>query len=108
MRNTYVLNGITIDTIERYQGSQREVIIYGFTAHHTTQLEFLTEQTFMEGDTPIDRKLNVAMTRARQHLFMVGDAALLRNNNLFTQLLDFVYNEGGFFKRKDNGITQNP
>ena len=102
------LNGITIDTIERYQGSQREVIIYGFTAHHTTQLEFLTEQTFMEGDTPIDRKLNVAMTRARQHLFMVGDAALLRNNNLFTQLLDFVYNEGGFFKRKDNGITQNP
>lgn len=99
------LNDITIDTIERYQGSQREVIIYGFTAHHTTQLEFLAEQTFIEGDVLIDRKLNVAMTRARQHLFMVGDAALLRANTLFAKLLDFVQSKGGFLRKEDNNLS---
>ena len=88
------LNDITIDTVERYQGSQREVIIYGFTVHHAAQLDFLTEQTFVEGDATIDRKLNVVMTRARQHLFMTGHATLLRTNPLFAQLLDFVSQEG--------------
>lgn len=102
------LNDITIDTIERYQGSQREVIIYGFTVHHTSQLEFLTEQTFMEGNIPIDRKLNVAMTRARQHLFMVGDATLLRTNRLFANLLDFVHSKGGFIQREGDGLLQCP
>ena len=88
------LADITIDTVERYQGSQRDVIIYGFTVHHATQLDFLTEQTFTEDDATIDRKLNVMMTRARRHLFMAGNAALLRTNPLFARLLDFVSDKG--------------
>ena len=88
------LADITIDTVERYQGSQRDVIIYGFTVHHATQLDFLTEQTFTEDDATIDRKLNVMMTRARRHLFMAGNAALLRTNPLFARLLDFVSEKG--------------
>ena len=76
--------------------------------YHTSQLEFLTEQTFMEGNIPIDRKLNVAMTRARQHLFMVGDATLLRTNRLFANLLDFVHSKGGFIQREGDGLLQCP
>ncbi len=92
------LADITIDTVERYQGSQRDVIIYGFTVHHTTQLDFLTEQTFTEEGSTIDRKLNVVMTRARQHLFMAGNATLLRTNPLFARLLDFVSDKGAFIQ----------
>ncbi len=92
------LADITIDTVERYQGSQRDVIIYGFTVHHPMQLDFLTEQTFVEGDATIDRKLNVVMTRARQHLFMVGNATLLRTTPLFARLLDFVNDRGALIK----------
>ena len=90
------LADITIDTVERYQGSQRDVIVYGFTVHHPAQLDFLTEQTFVEDGTPIDRKLNVVMTRARHHLFMVGDATLLASNPLFARLLHFVRDNGGW------------
>lgn len=90
------LNDISIDTVERYQGSQRDVIIYGFTVQHPTQLDFLTEQTFIEDGAIIDRKLNVVMTRARQHLFMLGHATLLRTNSLFARLLNFVTNNGDF------------
>ena len=92
------LNDITIDTVERYQGSQRDIIIYGFTVCHSMQLDFLTEQTFIEGDITIDRKLNVVMTRARHHLFMVGNASLLRTNPLFTRLLQFITDRNAFIE----------
>ena len=84
------LDVITIDTVERFQGSQRDVIIYGFTVQQPAQLDFLTELSFEEDGHVIDRKLNVAMTRAREHLLLVGNAALLRQNALFANLIDVV------------------
>ena len=61
---------ISIDTVERYQGSQRDVIIYSFTIHNFSQLNFLTANTFREGEFLIDRKLIVAITRARKQLLL--------------------------------------
>lgn len=85
------LHGITIDTVERYQGSQRRYIIYGFTVKYFYQLRFLTDATFVEGGQVIDRKLNVAMTRAQEYLVLVGNARLLKNNDVFARLIDFAY-----------------
>lgn len=85
------LHPITIDTVERYQGSQRRYIIYGFTVKHFYQLRFLTDATFVEDDKVIDRKLNVAMTRAREYLMLVGNARLLKTNDVFARLIDFAY-----------------
>ena len=78
---------ITIDTVERYQGSQRDVIIYSFTVQQPYQLDFLTSACFVEDGHIIDRKLNVAMTRARKQLIMTGNVALLRRNPLFAELI---------------------
>lgn len=82
------LTNITIDTVERYQGSQREVIIYGFTARKKYQLAFLTANTFTEDGVTIDRKLNVALTRAKEQTFLVGDKDLLASNKIFAQIID--------------------
>ncbi|MBR1889826.1 MAG: AAA family ATPase [Alloprevotella sp.] len=79
---------ITIDTVERYQGSQRDIILYGFTVHSPTQLSFLTANNFRDATgTLIDRKLNVALTRARKQLFLVGNAPLLQTDSLFKRLI---------------------
>jgi hypothetical protein len=80
---------VTIDTVERYQGSQRNVIIYDFGISRLYQLDFLTASTFTddEGQT-VDRKLNVAMTRARQQLLLVGNARMLAHNPLLRQLIE--------------------
>ncbi len=78
---------ITIDTVERFQGSQREVIIYGFTVSRREQLDFLTENTFVEDGRTIDRKLNVVITRAMKRLFLVGNARLLSTVPLFRRLI---------------------
>jgi superfamily I DNA and/or RNA helicase len=78
---------ISIDTVERYQGSQRDVIIYSFTIRHPYQLDFLCANCFEEDGRTIDRKLNVAMTRARKQLLMTGCTSVLNQNPIFAQLI---------------------
>ena len=81
------LEGITIDTVERYQGSQRDVIIYSTGVQDQDGLDFLTSNCFEEDGHTIDRKLNVAMTRARKQLIITGQEALLRKNAIFSELI---------------------
>ena len=84
-----ILPDISIDTVERYQGSQRDVIIYDVGVSRQYQLDFLTASTFTddEGQT-VDRKLNVALTRARKQMIIVGCSSILRQNTLYRQLID--------------------
>lgn len=91
------LHEITIDTVERYQGSQRDYIIYGFTIQQPYQLNFLTNNVFEEDGLIIDRKLNVAMTRARLNLVLIGNPVLLNENFTFYKLMEFVRSKGGYF-----------
>ena len=91
------LHDITIDTVERYQGSQRDYIIYGFTIQKYYQLQFLTNNSFEENGTIIDRKLNVAMTRAKSHLILVGNSNLLVNDFTFYKLIEFIKSRHGYF-----------
>ena len=81
------LNEVSIDTVERYQGSQRDVIIYSFTIQQPYQLDFLTANSFEESGYTVDRKLNVAMTRARKQLLMTGCTSVLSQNALFADLI---------------------
>lgn len=72
------LSDIAIDTVERFQGSERETIIYGFTVSRASQLNFLCNAQFVdEMGVLIDRKLNVVLTRARQRTIVVGNPHLL-------------------------------
>ena len=80
---------ICIDTVERYQGSQRDVIIFSFGVTHRFQLDFLTASTFADDDgTLVDRKLNVALTRARRQMIIVGQSSVLNHVPLVRQLID--------------------
>lgn len=92
------LADVTVDTVERYQGSQRKYIIYGFTVRRATQLRFLTEHSFTDDDgAVIDRKLNVALTRAREYMICTGDASLLRTVPLFDALIAHIDGQGGYY-----------
>lgn len=81
------LEEISIDTVERYQGSQRDVIIYSTGVQDHDGLDFLTSNCFQEDGHTIDRKLNVALTRARKQLILMGNAALLKQNKIFSVLI---------------------
>ena len=96
------MHDIAIDTVERYQGSQRDVIVYGFTAKRPYQLAFLTDTEYYDAtdNAVIDRKLNVAMTRARKRLVMVGYAPLLMRDTTFRRLIEYAREKKHFLKVK--------
>ena len=77
---------ITVDTVECFQGSQRDHILFGTTVRYPYQLQLLSSTETIDGAT-VDRKLNVALTRARLQLIVVGHGALLSASPVYRALL---------------------
>jgi DNA replication ATP-dependent helicase Dna2 len=85
------LDNITIDTVERYQGGARDIILLSLCTNRYHQLESLVNLS-TEG---VDRKLNVALTRARKHLILIGNPELLRENEVYRAFIDLYAVEAG-------------
>lgn len=90
-------NDITIDTVERYQGSQRDIILFSSTIKQYYQLAMLSEPTKIEGRW-IDRKLNVAITRARKQFFLVGNGNLLRKSQAYEHFISYIEEHDGMLR----------
>lgn len=76
---------IHVDTVERFQGSARDIIIISCCCNSKLQLDQLVSLS-SEG---IDRKLNVAITRARGFLHVVGDRDVLSMNPIYKSLIEW-------------------
>jgi DNA replication ATP-dependent helicase Dna2 len=74
---------VTVDTVERYQGGARDIILLSTCCNSPQQLDSLVSLN-AEG---VDRKLNVALTRARQHLVVLGNAEVLRLDARYAEFL---------------------
>ncbi|MEM7102573.1 MAG: AAA domain-containing protein [Bacteroidota bacterium] len=85
---------ISVDTVERYQGGARNIIIISLCLNAVRQLENLVSMT---DDGKVDRKLNVALTRARQHLVILGNERVMTHNPIFENLVRFIAEKGGKF-----------
>lgn len=77
---------ITIDTVERYQGGARKIIIISLCANSFSQMRSMISLS----EEGVDRKLNVALTRAREYLVILGNPDLLRQDPIYAQLVDFL------------------
>lgn len=86
------LNEVAVDTVERFQGSERDIIIYSFCVNNLFQLRMLPN-LMQENGIWIDRKLNVVLTRARKQLFITGVESILRQNEIYAQLIGFLRKE---------------
>lgn len=93
------LNAISVDTVERFQGSQRDIIIYSFSINQFYQLDFLSNNIEDEGQI-IDRKLNVAITRAKKQLFVIGNPSILSNNLTYYRFIEFIRSKSGYIKER--------
>lgn len=72
---------LEIKTIDGFQGREKEIIIISFVrSNEESRIGFLTDY----------RRLNVAITRAKRKLIMVGDASQLCENDVYQELLDGV------------------
>lgn len=76
---------ITINTVDAFQGQERDVILISFVrSNEKGEVGFLSDI----------RRTNVAMTRAKKKLIMIGDSATLSSHPFYLKVLDFVQGEG--------------
>jgi ATP-dependent RNA/DNA helicase IGHMBP2 len=79
---------VSINTVDAFQGQERDVIAISFVrSNDRGEVGFLSDI----------RRTNVAMTRARKKLIMIGDSATLGSHPFYLELIDFVQTEG-FYK----------
>ncbi|TKJ33027.1 hypothetical protein CEE39_04455 [bacterium (candidate division B38) B3_B38] len=77
------IEGITIDTVEKFQGEEREVVIISFT--NTSKEGFGRCWDINHGGR---HRMNVALTRAKKKLILVGDSRLLEREPFYRRLLE--------------------
>lgn len=76
---------ITINTVDAFQGQERDAIAISFVrSNEKSEVGFLADI----------RRTNVAMTRARKKLIMVGDSATLGAHEFYLELVEYVQRKG--------------
>jgi len=81
---------ITVDTVERFQGSERDVIIYSTAVSKASDLNRMQSLTH---DGLIDRKLNVAISRAKEQFILLGNADILNLSSHYKQVIETINNQ---------------
>ncbi|MBT8230518.1 MAG: AAA family ATPase, partial [Bacteroidia bacterium] len=76
---------ITIDTVERYQGGARNQIIISLAVSRADMIDSISNYS----EEGVDRKLNVALTRAREHLIILGSVNILKSNPVYSELINY-------------------
>lgn len=72
---------ITANTVDSFQGQERDVIYISLVrSNEDGVIGFLSDY----------RRMNVAMTRARKKLIMIGDSATLGTHKFYSDLLEYV------------------
>jgi len=86
-RSSELRSGLAISTIDGFQGQERDVIYISLVRSNAKhEIGFLSDY----------RRMNVAMTRARMLLVVVGDSATIGNNAFYQAFLEYCDREGAY------------
>jgi len=78
---------MTIDTVDGFQGQERDLMLISLTrSNERGEIGFLSEE----------RRMNVALTRAKRKLVLIGDSSTLAVHPFFDSLLGYVEEKGGY------------
>lgn len=80
---------ITVDTVERFQGSERDMMILSLSCNNQSELRQISSFVELDGEI-IDRKLNVAISRAKSKLIIIGNGEILKNSPIYKKLLEII------------------
>ena len=79
--------GVEARTVDGYQGGERDAVVLSLTrSNEARAVGFLADE----------RRLNVAVTRARRHVAVVCDADTVRSSPFIAALLDHVADAGDY------------
>ena len=79
---------LEIKTVDGFQGREKEVVVLSFTrSNEGGRIGFLNDL----------RRLNVAITRARRKLILIGDTRTISAHPVYSRLVEYVRREGKIF-----------
>jgi ATP-dependent RNA/DNA helicase IGHMBP2 len=86
---------IEIDTVDGFQGREKEAIVISLVrSNREGEIGFLTDT----------RRMNVALTRARRKLIVIGDSATLGGHLFYAALLDYFQKIDGYHTIWEEGF----
>jgi len=78
---------LEIKSVDGFQGREKEIIILSLVrANEKEEIGFLNDL----------RRLNVAITRAKRKLIIVGDAKTLKSNKTYKNLIEYIKQNGEY------------
>ena len=77
-------SGLSVDTVDRFQGGERMVIIMSFATTSEPELESQRREFLVNPN-----RLNVALTRAQRKLILVGSVPALERLPIFGRLITY-------------------
>ncbi len=81
------LQNVAVNTIDSFQGQERDVVYLSLVrSNEKGEIGFLRDY----------RRMNVAMTRARKKLVIIGDSATLGNDRFFAEFLEYTESIAGY------------
>jgi len=81
------LPGLRVSTIDSFQGQEYHTVVVSLVrSNDTGQIGFLNDT----------RRMNVALTRAQEQLYVVGDSATLGQHPFYRQLLEYIEQHGAY------------
>ncbi len=89
-------DGVEVNTVDGFQGREKEIIILSLVrSNEEKKIGFLRDE----------RRLNVAITRAKRKLMVVADASTLRSYPLYRDFINFVKRKGMFIRLEEKDIS---
>lgn len=80
LRSRLNLEGLEIDTVDGFQGREKEVVIISLVrSNDKREIGFLADT----------RRTNVALTRARRGLIVIGDSATFASNPFYATMFEY-------------------
>lgn len=87
LRDVWNGDDLEIDTVDGFQGREKEAVLISCVRSNSTgEIGFL-------GDT---RRMNVALTRARRKLLIIGDSSTLGGHPFYADLLTWIESLGAY------------
>ncbi|XP_027602069.1 helicase MOV-10 [Pipra filicauda] len=88
------ISQLKVGSVEEFQGQERRVILISTVRSYSAYLQF--DRTFRLGFLKNPKRLNVALTRAKALLIVVGNPAVLSKDEHWNRFLMYCKEEGGY------------